>query len=224
MPPEFTERCLKEAGLRSVWLVRRPDGGLRTVKAWPMTPGIQLRVLFGASQPQRHARAARRLAAAGVPTPQILSGPAVVRRDGARLLQIELEHVEGSNALEVFLRGDASERAAAASAVAELLRRLVDARLFNRDLKLSNIVIATERRGSPFGALSEPPPRPSGWLLDPVAIRRMRRPRHETARMLERLAIELRERGLAIPKALAAPVIGAARAALPGRRRPCGTG
>lgn len=200
--PQHARSCLKAAGARSVWLVQRPGESSRTVKAWPITAGLLLKLAAGQAQAQRHRRNARRLTAAAVATPAVLRGPSLVHRNGTRLVELELEHVEGDMPLEL-LRGDCdverTDRLEAARAVGDLLAALATARLFNRDLKLSNIVI-----GQHGG-------RARAWLLDPVGVRRMSRSREQVARMLERLAVEPRELGLAVPRDIVRAVVGPLR-------------
>lgn len=201
--PQHAVSCLKAAGARSVWLVRRPGESARTVKAWPFTTALAFKLAVGQAQAQRHRRNARRLAACGVATPTIRRGPSLVRRNGARLVEIELDHVDGRMPLDVLREGSDEERRSAARAVGELLAALVAARLFNRDLKLSNIVIA--RDGDEVRA----------WLLDPVGVRRLSRTREQTVRMLERLAIEPRELGLPIGRDVARATLAPLRTGRP---------
>lgn len=194
--------CLKAAGLRSVWMVRGEDGDLRTVKTWPLGALTALKWLIGLSQPQRHRRGARRLREVGISTPPLLRGPRIVRRGGALLLELELEYIEGATGMELLRAGDAERTTAAGTAVAELLRRLLRAGLFNRDLKLSNVLL--RRTGSGWEA----------WLLDPVALRPLRDLRRQGTRMLERLAVEPREEGITLPQGARRVVVAALRDAL----------
>lgn len=177
------------------------------MKAWPLTVALMAKLVAGQAQPQRHRRIARRLARAGVATPTVVRGPSLVRRNGARLVELELEHIEGRTPLELLQGASADAQRAAATAVGALLASLVAARLFNRDLKLSNIVIGRDCDGV------------RAWLLDPVAVRRLSQPRQQTARMLERLAVEPREMGLAIPRELVRAVLAPLRAAINPRPR-----
>ena len=204
LQPAHAVRCLKAAGARSVWLVHRPGEVPRTVKGWPMTPSLALKWVLGQSQPQRHVRLARRLAGAGVATPRVAGGPRWVRRHGSVLLELELEHVPGRTALEVLRAGDPLAVRHAAEAVATMLRRLIAARLFNRDLKLSNIVVAAAPGGW------------EAWLLDPVGVRTMGDVRGQTARMLERLEVEAREQRLVVASDVRRLLVDAAVGALQG--------
>ncbi|MFO0875557.1 MAG: lipopolysaccharide kinase InaA family protein [Phycisphaerales bacterium] len=197
--PPHAVACLKDAAARSVWLVRRPGEEPRTLKTWPLTASLILKLAVGQAQPQRQARMARRLRAAGIPTPRVVRGPTVVRRGGRRLVELELEHIEGEMPLDLLRSASSAAQVAAARAVGALLAQLVAARFFNRDLKLSNVVIARDDAG---GALR-------AWLLDPVGVRRMTSPRSQTARMLERLAVEPRAASIPIRRDVAREVIRA---------------
>jgi len=201
--PTGAVRCLKAAGLRSVWMVQRDDGGPLTVKSWPLRPVTAVKWLLGCSQPQRHRRNARRLSAAGIDTPAITRGPRLVWRQRTPLLELELDYIEGRTGMELLREGDAETIAAAGSAVAELLRRLLRGGLFNRDLKLSNVLLRQE--GASWQA----------WLLDPVDIRSLRRVQRDGVRMLERLGVEPREQGIRVPRAARRAVIQALRESVP---------
>lgn len=205
-PPPHALRCLKSAGTRSVWLVHAPGEPPSTVKSWPLSPAMAFKLALGLAQPQRHRRAARALDAARIPTPRAIGRPRVASRGAARVVELRLEFVEGRTALEVLRSGEATAIDRAGEAVGGLLAALVVARLFNRDLKLSNVLIADD--GASCVA----------WLLDPVGVRRMADPRQQTARMLERLAVEPREARVAIPRAVRRSVVAAARRAVEQRR------
>ena len=105
-------------------------------------------------------------------------------------MEIELGWVEGSSAWDlVSSKGlGASDRRRASAAVGRVVARLIEAGLFNRDVKLSNLVVDSTGE------------RPEVWLIDTVAIRRLRRPAVEIARMLERLAVQPARAGQAAGK------------------------
>lgn len=201
-PPAGAVRCLKAAGPRSVWQVRGPEGDLRTRKTWPLDALSVAKWLCGGTQAQRHAKAVATLAAAGIRTPRVVAGPRWRREPWGRAIELELAYVEGRTGLEVLRDGDSECAERAAVAVAELLEMLIRGRIFNRDLKLSNVLVE-DRDGVP-----------RAWLLDPVALRPLRAPRSQVARMLERLAVEPREQGIRIPPQAARRVVHAARKAL----------
>ncbi len=180
-PPPYAVACLKAAGARSVWRVERPGEPPRTIKTWPRAGLIRLKHLVGRSQPHRHRAAAARLDQAGVHTPRIHA-----LRIGApprdHLFELELEFIDGVPADDALTspRLTDDQRQAGAAAIGDLVAALIRADLFNRDLKLSNLVLEFD--------VADDPPRV--WLIDPVGVRTLRDPTRETARMLERLGVE----------------------------------
>ncbi len=182
--PDHAVSRLKEDGPRSVWLVQRPGQGARTAKFWALSPWLLTKHMLGLSQPTCQARGARRLAGAGIPTPEVVDGPDIVTMHGRRVLQLELVHVPGDTVLEHLQRGDAGAAPAldVARQVGALVFRIADAGFFHRDLKASNIVIEETDSG------------PRAWVIDPVGVRRCRRRSTAVFRMLERLDVEIRER------------------------------
>ncbi|MHC4211047.1 MAG: BUD32 family EKC/KEOPS complex subunit [Planctomycetota bacterium] len=198
-PPAHAVRRLKDAGRQSVWLIQRPGEQPRTLKSWPLTPLLLVKLALGIAQPQRQLRGARRVARAGIPTAEVCclklawgrprpAGPRKLRGHGRPQVEIELGWVEGSSAYDLVSSGSLSpsDRRRTSAAVGRVVAKLVEAGLFNRDLKLSNLIVD-------FSA-----GRADVWLIDTVGIRRLRRPEPEIARMLERLAVQPARGGIAL--------------------------
>ncbi len=163
-----------------MWLVHRPGETPRTLKTWSATPVMCLKLALGIAQPQRQIAGARRLERAGLRTPAIPDGWRFARR-GRSIVEMELAFVDGRSALEAVrdrtLAGP--YRRAASAAVGEVVAHMVDAGLFNRDMKLANLILADS------GGQTEV------WQIDTVGVRPTRRRVKETARMLERLGVQL---------------------------------
>jgi len=142
IPPAHAIRRLKDAGRQSVWLVHRPGEQPRTLKTWPLTPLLLVKLALGIAQPQRQIRGARRLARAGIPTAEVCCRRVAW---GRRQVEIELGWVEGASAWELVSSESPSisERRRASAAVGGMVAQLIEAGLFNRDVKLSNLVVAT---------------------------------------------------------------------------------
>lgn len=201
--PAYAVRRLKTEGRRSVWLTRRPDGELRTVKVWPVRLEMVLKLLTGGAQPQRQRRAAEQLLRAGIRTPRPL-GLSLAWRSGPAV-ELELEFVPGRSALTMLneMRREPIEparRRHLAESIGAIVRNLAAGGLFNRDLKLENVIIDEQ----------DPP---EVWVIDPVGVRALREPTAEIARMLERLAVQPVELGLPIPMPV---ILAVARRALAG--------
>jgi hypothetical protein len=133
-----------------------------------------LKLALGIAQPQRQSRGAKRVAAAGVRTAAV-HGWRVAWTRGR--VEMELAWVPGRSAADLVAPlslGEAECRAVSAAA-GGIVRRLVAADLFNRDLKLANLVV--DRDATPVDVC----------LIDTVGVRRLRRPADEIARMLERM-------------------------------------
>ncbi len=210
-PPAHAVRRLKEAGRQSVWLIQRPGEQPRTLKSWPLTPLLLMKLALGIAQPQRQLRGASRVARAGVPTAEVCGWrlawgrpprPGGPRKKGGHgcprpRVEIELVWVPGRCAFDLVSPTSLSapDRRRASAAVGRVVAGLVAAGLFNRDLKLSNLVVD-------FSAQ-----RPDVWLIDTVGIRRLRRPVVEIARMLERLAVQPAECGIALSPAAWMPAM-----------------
>jgi len=179
-PPAHAVRRLKESGEHPVWLVQRPGEAPRTLKTWSVTPAMCVKLALGIAQPQRQIAGARRLERAGLRTPAIPGGWRFARRE-RRVVEMELAFVEGLSALEAI--GDRTlagpYRRAASAAVGEVVAGMVEAGLFNRDMKLANLILAD--RGEKTDV----------WQIDTVGVRTTRRRVKETARMLERLGVQL---------------------------------
>lgn len=179
-PPSYAVRCLKQAGARSAWLVEPPGQSQRTVKSWPLTPLMALKMLLWQAQPQRQLRGARTLARLLINTPQPI-GRWRVRRDGWRLLvQIELRFVPGRSALEMLHDGEVNEQLGrrCGQQIGRIVRTLAGAGVLHRDLKLNNIVIA------------QPQAQPEVWVLDTVGVRPMMDRCRALLRMFDRLLVQ----------------------------------
>lgn len=203
--PGEVASCLKRDGRCSVWRVHRTGAPERLVKRWRLTPALFFKLLAGQAQPQRQRRAAAHLARAGIRTPEVSRGPRLVSHpDTGVAIEIELPWVAGETALECLRRGlDDAEARRLGAACGALVHSIAATGRFNRDLKLSNLVV------DPGGRV---------WMIDPVGVRRSADRVESTLRMLERLAVEPRDLGIALPRAA---VIAAVRRALRGLpRRP----
>ena len=188
--PPHAVRCLKEAGRRSVWLIQRPGEGSRTLKTWPLTPTIALKLLLGLAQPQRQIRGAERLAKLGIRTPSPVGRWRFLRLKIGLSLALELDYIPGRLALDVLTEGriDPAVGRPLAAEIGAAVRLLAEAKLLHRDLKLSNIVIAEEGD------------RRSICVLDPVGVRPMFDRLEALLRMFDRLRVEPAEMGIDIPR------------------------
>jgi len=163
--------------------VARPGESPRTVKAWPLTPLIALKLIAFHAQPQRHRRGAGLLRAAGVRTPELLAGPRLLRRNGTWLVEIELAHASGELALDAVRGASTSDqRAAIRRAIDRLLDQFHAAGLLNRDLKLSNLLFAPAAGGQDNSL--------EVVVLDPVGVRRTGDGHAARIRHEERLRVE----------------------------------
>ena len=180
--PEHAVACLKEEGLRSVWLVEPPGEARRTAKYWPVTPWSALKHCMGISQPARQLRGARRLAAIGVATPRVVSGPKVVASEAGRLFCMELDYIHGSTVMECLQDStlDVSSLQSVARQLGKAVHLIAGAGLLHRDLRLSNVIVEHGDHG------------PNAWMIDPVGVRRCQSRVVATARMLGRLDVEIR--------------------------------
>jgi len=206
IPPAHAVRRLKDAGRQSVWLVHRPGEQPRTLKTWPLTPLLLVKLALGIAQPQRQIRGGRRLARAGIPTAEVCCRRVAW---GRRQVEIELAWVEGASAWDLARSGTLGVSGArrASAAVGRVVARLIEAGLFNRDVKLSNLVVGSTGQG------------PEVWMIDTVDIRRLRRPAVEIARMLERLAVQPARSGIALTPPAWVPAMRHALRGLPGPTR-----
>jgi tRNA A-37 threonylcarbamoyl transferase component Bud32 len=174
--PAHAVRRLKDAGRHSVWLIQRPGEQPRTLKSWPLIPLMLVKAVLGLSQPQRQIRGSRRVARAGIPTPEVIGWRVTWVRPWPRL-ELELAWAAGeclADLVSPVTMDDAGCRRISA-AVGRVVRELIDAGLFNRDLKLANLIVASDAGSADV------------WLIDTVGVRRLRRPVDEIARMLERV-------------------------------------
>ncbi|MEE2718827.1 MAG: hypothetical protein VX727_03480, partial [Planctomycetota bacterium] len=123
--PEHAVTCLKEEGLRSVWLVQRPGESPRIAKYWPVTVWGMLKHLVGVSQSARQLRGARRLKGIGLRTPEVVDPPRIVVEAGRRLVRVELAYVPGSTVTEWLESGagGAEDRRALAWQLGDCVRR-----------------------------------------------------------------------------------------------------
>ena len=176
-PPAHAVRQLKEHGERPGLIVHRPGEEPRTLKTWSATPVRLVQLALGFARPQRQIAGARRLGRAGVRTPAICGSWRYARRDG---LVIELDHVyvDGRTAWELAKDRDTTrqEIRRISRCVGDIVAALVTADLFNKDFKLNNVIVAAD------GVV---------WLIDTDGVRRIGSRVEGTARMLERLGVQL---------------------------------
>ena len=199
-PPAHAVKCLKSAGLNSVWLIHRPGEGSRTLKTWPVTIELLFKIVLGIAQPQRQILGAKRLARAGVDPATVCGSWRFVRRDRRSFIQLELDYVPGPSALEALREQNLSqaERRWAAAAVGRIVAKLAVAGLFHRDLTLTNLIVKET---------SEPA---QICVVDTVGVRRIRRPVPEIARMLERLMVQPDFNRIPVPRTVWMPLLLAA--------------
>lgn len=172
--PSDASECLKRDAGRTVHLVRSPGAPARLRKTWPLNPWMLLKVLFGIAQSQRQVRGAKRIRAAGVRTPDVTQGTRLHLRP--LCVSIELNFAEGTSALDLLKAGVSIERQRMLGrAIGAIVPTLANARLFNRDLKLSNIIVDESD---------------IVWMIDPVGVRLQRDRVEEITRMVHRLASE----------------------------------
>lgn len=201
--PSHAVRCLKAEGGRQVWLVHRPGESRRIVKRWPLTVLRAIKMLAGLSQPQRQIRGAGRLGRAGIATPAPFGSCRISRPRRRPVVTIELEYVEGETAWTILADDSLTDaaRIRCARAVGSIVAEFRLAGLFNRDLKLTNLIIDC--------AADEP----IVQVIDPVGVRRMGDEVEQTARMLERLAVLPLYHRVPLPRGV---VIASLRSALSG--------
>lgn len=196
-PPPHTIRCLKDAGPSSLWLIHRPSQELRTLKRWSFSPSLIAKYILGISQPQRQVRGANRAVRAGVDTANIAGQPRFIWKDGVPNIEIELDYIEGSSALDVLRSNTLSDQElrSASRLLGQIVAKLAVAGLFHRDMTLSNIII--EKGRDPIVIR----------LIDTVGIRPMRRSIPEFARMLERLVVQPAFEKIDIPSTIWMPLL-----------------
>ncbi len=194
--PAHAVRQLKESGEHPVWLVQRPGEAPRTLKTWSVTPTMCLKLVLGIAQPQRQIAGARRLERAGLRTPAIPAGWRFARR-GRPVVEMELAFVEGLSALEAIRDRtlDGPYRRAASAAVGEVVAEMIEAGIFNRDMKLANLILCDGGQATEV------------WQIDTVGVRSTRRRVKETARMLERLGVQLALIGSRLDSAVWVPAV-----------------
>ncbi len=199
-PPAHAVKCLKSAGLNSVWLIHRPGEGPRTLKAWPVTIELLFKIVLGIAQPQRQIRGAKQLARAAVDPATVCGSWRFVRRDRRSLIELELDYVPGPSALDALREGDLNqaERRSSAAAVGRIVAKLAVAGLFHRDLTLTNLIVNDASGPAQI------------CVVDTVGVRRIRRPVPEIARMLERLAVQPDFNRIPVPRTVWMPLLLAA--------------
>ncbi len=196
-PPPHAVKCLKSAGINSVWLIHRPGEERRTLKSWPVTPGLLVKLMLGIAQPQRQVRGAKCVARAGVDPATVCRPWRFARREGRLLIELELDYVPGPSALDALNEQKFSEAEVrcTAAAIGQIVAKLTVAGLFHRDLTLSNLIVKSA---------SEPA---QIRVIDTVGVRRIRRPVPEIARMLERLGVQLSISQIPAPPAAWMPLM-----------------
>jgi hypothetical protein len=197
LPPSHAIACLKDAGRQSVWLIQRPRQEPRTLKSWPLSPLLVVKLSMGIAQPQRQLEAERRLVRAGIKTAPAVGGWRIAWRRWQPQVELELAYVAGRSALVLAgarSAGD-SDRRRRGAAIGDVIAQLVGAGLFHRDLKLSNLIV------------DDSAGRCDVWLIDTVGVRSMRRPVPEITHMLERLAVQPPARGIHLSKAAWLPAL-----------------
>ncbi|MDG2055324.1 MAG: hypothetical protein P8J86_11530 [Phycisphaerales bacterium] len=206
--PPHAIQCLKEQGRTSVWLISLPDGTKQVLKQWPMTPWFVIKLLLGITQPQRQCRGTRRLIKAGVLTSN-LPRMSCVRHGFSLRMTLKMNYIQGTPCLDL-LQEDAIDDSKArhlGRSLGNAVQRISDAGFFNRDIKLSNIVIGQGQQ-------------PDVFIIDPVGIRHSRNKEVERDRMIERIGCELVGTSIRVPKSGWMPLIRAAlRSESPAFRR-----
>jgi tRNA A-37 threonylcarbamoyl transferase component Bud32 len=189
--PPHAVRCLKPDGLRSVWLVQRPGTGPRTLKGWPLTLGLLLKLALGIAQPQRQIRGTRLLRRAEIATPACAGSWRFARRGSRLLVELELEHAPGLSLHHLLADSCAvaglpgAHREHLARTLGATVAKIAAARLFHRDMKLTNLIVDC----------ADTPP--SLAVIDAVGVRGSRRPVVERARMLRSLARSMEHEAVA---------------------------
>ena len=189
LTPRHATQCLKEQGRNSVWLLELPNGSIQVLKQWSLTPWLAVKLLLGISQPQRQCRGTRRLKRAGVPTSNMprlgLSRCGLIPQ-----LTLTVSYIEGTPCLELLQQNaiDDDKAIHIGRQLGQAVRRIADAGFFNRDIKLSNVIIGLGQR-------------PEVFIIDPVGLRRSRDKVKERDRMIERLGCELVGQSIKVPRA-----------------------
>ncbi len=206
-PPAHAISCLKDAGRQSVWLIQRPQQTPRTLKTWPLSPGLIAKLALGMAQPQRQIRGARRLAAVGVSTPAVVGSWRFARRGRVPVIELELDHVEGRTALELLGPGTTAtaRQLHCAARLGAFVNAIGSARLLHRDLKLRNVIVDEDGGRDDAGI----------WIIDPVGVRRTVGRVRAFVYMFDRLMCEAAAAGITLPRPLWRRVIRAGLAPQP---------
>lgn len=200
--PPHAVRCLKAEGRRSVWLVQRPGMAATTVKCWPVTPALLLKLALGISQPQRQIRGTRTLQDAGIPSPAIVGPWRFARRGGRRVVELEIIHAPGVSALTFLenpppdLTDERMRRIGAA--VGATLASMTLKGVFNDDMKPDNLIV--DESTDPMTV----------WVIDTLAVRRTLLDAEPLAEMLSKMARVPDVLGLTVPRSAWLSILHAA--------------
>lgn len=207
--PPHAVTCLKDAGASSVWMIERPGEGQRSLKIWPLTPLLALKLLFFQAQPQRQLRGSRRLARLDIKSPRPVGRWRLRRRVGRWEVAIEYPFVSGRSALQMLHDGRIDEQAARCFGrqVGRIVRTLGGAGYVHRDLKLNNLVIA-DAGGEPIV-----------WVIDAVGVRPTMSRREAVVQMLDRLLVQTTDQPVARNRWAWAPLLREAVAGFARRER-----
>jgi hypothetical protein len=168
---------------------------------------MALKLLVGIAQPQRQVAGAGRASRAGIRNAPVIGRWRITWRPPR--VELELGFVPGRLALEL-VGGEAlsePDQRRASAAVGRVVARLAAAGLFNRDVKLSNLIVDDDK-----GAMDV-------CLIDTVGLRRMRHRIAEIARMLERLAVQPARSGQTLTPPVWIPAMRHALRELPATTR-----
>lgn len=208
-PPAHSVQLLKAKAGCAVWIIQRPGEERRVLKRWMLTPWLAVKLPLGIAQPQRQIRGARRLERAGINTPRVEGGLRLGLSGMIPAVCVEMEHANGQNIWDWLKAGiqDDESALAVAKRIGSIVAQMSSSGLFNRDLKLENLIAEVSEAGVVVS------------VVDPVGVRRSRNAPVEIARMLDRLAIQPARFGLPVPAVLRIACIRAALRPLPRSRR-----
>ncbi|MFA9479874.1 hypothetical protein ACERK3_16445 [Phycisphaerales bacterium AB-hyl4] len=194
--PAHRVRCFKADGRRAVWLVQRPGQPATTVKCWPLTPALLVKLALGRSQAQRQARGVSWLQAAGIATTAVARAWHFTRHGSRFMVELELDHAPGHTVHELVVEGKLADPALArhvGQSVGRAAAAIAHANLFHDDFKPSNLVIDLDHHLDA-----------QLIVIDTASLERARRRRPTAilAEMLHKLGIPLREAGVTTPPPL----------------------